>query len=475
MSDRPNVLFLMSDEHRADVAGYAGNDVVRTPALDWLAESGVVFTNAYCPSPICVPCRQSMAAGQLPRTTGVQRYGEDLPPFSMTFARRLSQYGYATIACGKLHHMGADQMQGWSQRIGSNTHVDDQHIAGRDEAAFAGQRRHSPYQLRDKDVWEIQAAGVGRGPHTQIEDSHATQGALDTIDFQFNDPCYDRHAPDVPTMLMVSYNRPHYPYLTDEQRFGYYLSRVPLFLETEAFDHPFLSQRQVVPGKDVTAREIQRATAAYYGMIEEIDSDYRRVLDRLEYVGQNLDDWIIIYCSDHGEMLGEHGIWEKQKFFEASVRVPLIVRWPSRFKPAVVEENVNLCDLFATLCELTGVPLPENGQTVNGAGLDSRSVVPLMEGRADAWHQQYHNETISQFFGTNLMIKRDALKYQVYDRPDCADQPEVLFDLDADPSESRNLIGESQYAQAVTSFRQRAVELGFGPDATSDYQNAGYC
>jgi choline-sulfatase len=210
-------------------------------------------------------------------------------------------------------------------------------------------------------------------------------------------------------------------------------------------------------------------------MIEEIDSDYRRVLDRLEYVGQNLDDWIIIYCSDHGEMLGEHGIWEKQKFFEASVRVPLIVRWPSRFKPAVVEENVNLCDLFATLCELTGVPLPENGQTVNGAGLDSRSVVPLMEGRADAWHQQYHNETISQFFGTNLMIKRDALKYQVYDRPDCADQPEVLFDLDADPSESRNLIGESQYAQAVTSFRQRAVELGFGPDATSDYQNAGYC
>ena len=118
-SARPNILFLMSDQHRADVSGYADDGVVRTPVLDELARKGVVFNNAYTPAPICIPARQSMAAGQLPRTCGCEVFGEDLAPGHMTFARRLSQYGYATVACGKLHHNGTDQMQGWTSRIGN--------------------------------------------------------------------------------------------------------------------------------------------------------------------------------------------------------------------------------------------------------------------------------------------------------------------------------------------------------------------
>ena len=101
--DRPNILFLMSDEHRADVTGYEGDKVVRTPILDELAETGVVFSNAYAPSPICVPGRQCMMAGQLPETCNCRRYGEDLAPGYMTFARRFAQYAYAAVACGKLH------------------------------------------------------------------------------------------------------------------------------------------------------------------------------------------------------------------------------------------------------------------------------------------------------------------------------------------------------------------------------------
>ena len=102
-------------------------------------------------------------------------------------------------------------------------------------------------------------------------------------------------------------------------------------MDEPVFDHPFLSQRQVDVGTDVTERDMQRATAAYYGMIETIDEYYGIVLDALEAAGQNLNDWIIIYTSDHGEMLGQHGIWEKQKFFEASVGVPLFIRWPAGF------------------------------------------------------------------------------------------------------------------------------------------------
>ncbi len=115
----PNILFLMSDEHRYDVLGYAGNDVVRTPRLDALAESGTIFTNAYTPSPICIPGRQAIMSGQLPRTCGVEKFGQDLTPGYGTFARRFGQYFYHTVAAGNLHHTGQNQMQGWNQRLGS--------------------------------------------------------------------------------------------------------------------------------------------------------------------------------------------------------------------------------------------------------------------------------------------------------------------------------------------------------------------
>lgn len=124
MEKRPNILFLMSDQHRADVAGFAGNPVVRTPHLDTLASDGIVFENAYTPSPICIPARQCMASGQYSMSNGCVRYGDDLPPFSNTFARVLSQYGYTTVAAGKLHHVGIDQMQGWDIRIAGDCHVE---------------------------------------------------------------------------------------------------------------------------------------------------------------------------------------------------------------------------------------------------------------------------------------------------------------------------------------------------------------
>ena len=115
MKERPNILFLMSDEHRADVTGYEGNDIIRTPTLDEIARTGIVFRNAYTPSPICIPARQCIMSGQLPKTCGCEGW-RDLRPGHMTFARLFSQYAYETVAFGKLHHQGSDQMQGWTQR-----------------------------------------------------------------------------------------------------------------------------------------------------------------------------------------------------------------------------------------------------------------------------------------------------------------------------------------------------------------------
>lgn len=455
MKTRPNVLFLMSDEHRPDVVGYEGNEVVRTPVLDELAQTGTLFRNAYTPSPICVPARQCMMAGQLPKTCGCEGW-IDLEPGYLTFSRLFSQYAYRTVCCGKLHHQGFDQMQGWTDRPAGDVQVTAAHIESKIEEEFKKHQR--PFgDFKWSDTKEVKRAGVGAS-HLTNWDREWTESALRFTEEYFNNAPYDREQTQS-IMLKVSLVQPHYPYQTDAEKFGYYLNRVTPFLDEPVSEHPFLRRRQVVPGKDALERELRRATAAYYGMIETIDSHYGSVLDRLRYVGQDPDDWIIIYTTDHGEMLGEHGIWEKQKFYEASARVPLIIRWPKRFAGGrVVQENVNLCDLFATLCELCDIPCPE--------GLDSRSLVPLMEGDTADWR----NETVSQFGKYNVMIKQDHLKYQYYG----PDMPEVLFDLERDPSERQDFIADAAYAEQLCCFRKRLSELGHGPDATPDYANAGY-
>ena len=235
-------------------------------------------------------------------------------------------------------------------------------------------------------------------------------------------------------------------------------------------DHEFLGQRRLEVGSDafggregdVSPREVRRATAAYYGMIETVDEYFGEVLDALEEAGEDIDEWIVVFTSDHGEMLGQHGVWEKGHFFEGSARVPLVVRWPERFDPGVVRENVNLCDLFATICDLTETPLPE------APSLDSRSLVPLLEGRSGDWLDDHENETVSAY-GDDVMIKRDDMKYVHVE-----DDTDVLFDLDADPGETENRIADPVYADAVDRFRARRDELGYGANAAPSDVDAGY-
>ena len=481
MRDRhPNILFLMSDEHRADVVGFGDNRVVRTPVLDSLAADGIVFRNAYTPSPICIPARQCIVSGQLPRTCRAERYGDDLPPFSMTFPRRLSQVGYATVCAGKMHHDGLDQMQGWTTRVGSDMNVSPRYIEGRDVESYLAFRHPSSYRRCD-EAGEVVRAGVGRGRYTHDRDAHALAGALRFLEHHYTDVYADKPAANQPLLLQLSFNRPHLPYLTTEQKIIHYLNRVDLYVEDVPFEHHALNRGRAVVGEEITRRDIQKATAAYYGMVEETDEDYGALMSHLEEVGQDLDEWWIIFTADHGSMLGEHGVWSKSKFFEGSARVPLMIRPPRSIRQEwgmipgqtrYVGQNVNTCDLFATICDMADVSLPPRDSTVFGAGLDSRSLVPLM--RTDSSLEFWNDETISQFHGQELMIKRGPLKYQHYGNSKSPAEAEVLFDLDTNPRETNNLIGEQRYAPAVEEFRARCAELGFGPNAPRDYVNAGY-
>jgi choline-sulfatase len=435
----------MSDEHRADVTGFEGNSVIRTPNLDRLASNSVIFGNAYTPSPICIPARQCMMSGQLPRTCGVEVFGEDLPPQYMTFARRFSQYAYETVVCGKLHHMGQDQMQGWNRRIGMDDMITTRYIEGKQEEQF--KRFILPQETNwGDDVKVIQRSAAGKAPYFN-RDEYTVDGTIRFIEEYFVSPVFDRSQVQRPLLLKVSLVQPHFPYNTDEKRFSYYINRIRPYLNEQVSEHVELSRRQVRPGVDVSEREICRATAVYYGMVESMDEHLGQVLEALEHVGQNLDDWIIVYTSDHGEMLGEHGVWEKKSFYEGSVRVPLFIRWPERFgyQARMIKENVNLCDLFATLCDLADIPAPE--------GLDSRSLVPLMMGSNKEWP----NESVSQYNGKEIMIKRDALKYMYYG----PDVEEVLFDLSVDPEEKVNRVAEEAYSYELANFRKRRKSCGF--------------
>ena len=160
--------------------------------------------------------------------------------------------------------------------------------------------------------------------------------------------------------------------------------------------------------------------------------------------------FVIVFLSDHGEMLGEKGLWFKQHYFDSSVRVPFFISWPQKFNrgSTVIQENVSLVDLFPTLCEIAQVPIP--------SGLDGRSLVPLMEGRSDEWSNEVYSELHFPGNGPSFMVKHDNMKYFRFEG---RDWPEKLFDLDADPSENHNLIENKAHFDDAKRLRAKVDDF----------------
>ncbi|MCC5841811.1 MAG: sulfatase-like hydrolase/transferase [Opitutales bacterium] len=450
MKSRPHILILMSDEHRADVAGFAGDPVARTPTLDALARDGVVFNNAYTPSPICVPARQCTLAGQYPPTCGCEGW-VGLPPGHLTYASRLGQYGYRTAAFGKLHMIGPDQSGGFQSRpVGDVNFGQNQPVIEPWKSTFPEDSRNVPGMNKWSDRKEIERAGPGPdNPH----DVHSIEGAVGWIRETFVGDRYDRHSGDRAQLIQVGLHDPHYPYQCDPELFRHYLPRMRSFTHEEPLDHPFLGLSPWPPetlqaGVHLAERDVMRARAAYYGKVETMDRHFGTVLQSLRDAGEDLDEWIIVYLSDHGDQLGEHGVWEKQKFFEGSARVPLIIRAPKYLPRGVaVSRNVSLVDIFATLCELSGIPAPD--------GLDSRSLVPLARGDDVAWSDEVFSFFLQQGF-RHIMVKKGHLKYQHYEHSERGLLPEVLFDLKNDPAETSNRVADPLYFIERENLRSTA-------------------
>jgi len=418
-----NILFLMADEFRFDAAGFGGNTVARTPHLDRLASRAVVFDNAYTPSPVCVPGRQCLAMGRYARHIGCETFGEDIAPGSPTFARWFAEHGYYTVCCGKLHHRGPDQMQGWLHRIGSET------------AVRWPERFHERSQVgrrKWRGAADVRDAGAGESP-LGIHDDYTARGACDFIRMHFGG--MTATSPEVPLLLMVSLQQPHFPLLGEKDLVDHYLPRVPVYWNQPRAGHPALDKGRIDESDGVTEDDIRRATAAYYAMVEQTDRRIGEVLGTLERMGQDLSAWTVVFTADHGEMLGEHGVWEKRKFYEGSARVPLFIGAPD-LEPRRSASLANLVDLFPTLAQLAGLPAPENGDG------------------SDLFGTARPEQTFSQYERDQFMLRRGSWKYLRF-----AEMPEVLFDLATDPGERRNRIGDPAAAEVAAGMRTALDEF----------------
>jgi choline-sulfatase len=417
---RPNILFVMADQLAASALRAYGNRVTKTRNLDVLAADGVTFESAYCNSPLCAPSRASLLAGLLPSRLGTYDNGAEFCASFPTVAHHLRAAGYFTCTAGKMHFVGPDQLHGFEERI--TTDVYPAATAWIPDWTLPVDERLPWYH----DMSSVLGAGVSEVTLQLDYDEE--------VGFRAERKLYDlaRTEDTRPFFFVVSFTHPHDPYEIPKRYWDLHpeadLPRVaPIPLE-QADAH---SRRvRAMCGTDAAGlrdEQVRNARRAYFAATSYVDGKLGTLLEVLEATGMR-ERTIVFFCSDHGDMLGERGLWYKMTFFEDSARVPLIVHAPERFGPARVPENVSLVDLLPTLLDLAGVDTPVGS-------LDGRSLLPLLEGDGSGWSETVGSEYLAEgAYSPCVMLRRGALKYV-----HCPDDPDQLYDVERDPEELVNL------------------------------------
>ena len=428
---RPNLLVIMSDQHHAGVLGAAGDRLAHTPHLDRLAAGGVRATNCYCPSPLCGPSRMSFMTARHPYDNALWTNEEELSSDSPTFAHGLLAAGYETVLSGRMHFVGHDQRHGFLARPIGDVPESAYLSAGWQLARVLGELRDTP----GTGLQSIVKSGPGRmGYHAY--DEAVTRTTVDWLRARAT-----RAAPEPrPFLLVVGYAAPHCPFVCPPEDFALHAARIKVsdLPPTEGPLHPFVGAWRrangAAPAPPIDAQ--WRARVAYYGLCTFLDRQVGAVLDALAATGL-AENTVVVYTSDHGENLGEHGLWWKMHFYDSSTRVPLLVNWPGRLDAGrVVTPNVSLIDIGPTLLGMAGAPpLP---------GVSGRDLAPLLRGQADGWDDTVFAEYANLAGATSAvaprrMVKSGPWKYNYYHgyRPELynlADDPQEMHDRWDDPT-----------------------------------------
>jgi len=427
----PNILFIMADQLAPHFTGAYGHEVVKTPRLDALAARGMRFDAAYCNSPLCAPSRFSMMAGQLISKIGAYDNASEFAASIPTFAHYLKSLGYSTCLSGKMHFVGPDQMHGFESRVTTDIYPSD--FAWTPNWQQADERIDKWYH----NMQTVKESGEAMASF-QIDYD-------DEVEFAAKRKLFD-YARDgtKPWCMVASFIHPHDPYVARPEWWDLYddeeidLPRHPEYA-TDAFGQRVLEGIEAY-SKPLALEEVRRARRAYYANVSYFDSKIGALVQTVEEMGQ-LDNTIIIVTADHGDMLGERGLWFKMSFFEGSARVPLMIS-SSSMSSQVINSPVSTIDLCPTICELAGVTMSEVTPWITGESLcgliqgEKRENPVLMEYAAEASHAPL------------VCIRKDRWKYIF-----CSLDPEQLFDLDKDPNELDNLIEKTDYKSITHSFR----------------------
>ncbi len=446
---RPNVLLLMTDQQRFDTLGFYGNDVIKTPNLDRIAAEGTVFTRAYTACPSCVPARASLMTGMSQWHTGILGMGRGQNPmgvgFKHTLASELAQAGYHTQGIGKMHFYPQRSLNGFH-----NTVLDESgrvHDAGfvSDYKKWFDENKDGDYDIIAEDMdwngWKAQ-------PYEHPGHLHPNVWTVDqSIEF------LKTRDVSKPFFMKTSFARPHSPYDALPEYYAMYkdqeINKAWVGEWADMHDDPETAKKINAWRGVKSDQEIHDARAAYYGNISHIDAETGRLLRFMEDIGE-LDETLIIFTSDHGDMLGDHNMWRKTYAYEGSAHVPMLVRLPKSIRSGVqptCDLPVMLRDIMPTVLETLGLEIPET--------VDGLSMLGCTYGSVTDWRPYVHGEHCTCYSEDQEMqyLTDGKIKYIWLPRLGI----EQLFNLEDDPCEMCDLAGNPDHQDMLKQWRRKLI------------------
>jgi len=428
---KPNIIFILSDQHNPAVMGNAGDPVARTPQLDRLFTEGASLDSCYCASPLCVPSRSAMLSGLLPSRTGVYNNMQALNTCNATFVNSLTVGGYETVLSGRMHFVGWDQRHGFEKRLVGD--ITPCFVGGDNEREIYGDFMRSSGQ----NMTSIKKSGAG---HSAVLDFDRDVINASMVYLQ-------NRKDDRPLFMTVGLYGPHCPYIAPKELYDYYyehLDEIPFMdLESKAAMHPAIRKWYDNRSLEaITKEDVKRIRAAYYAMVEYMDGLIGELREAIEQT-LGLENTVIIYGSDHGDNIGEHGLFWKTNFYEGSARVPMVFVKSDLFPAGRhVTGLTSLLDLAPTLLELTeSASLPQ---------YDGISLLSCLMAEQEVPSDRKVISLCSDIKGDEPSA---MIRYQQYKLVQHAGyQTCQLFNIDEDPQELNDLGTNSAYKDVVAQL-----------------------
>ena len=445
---KPNFLIFMVDQCNGTLFGDGGPaEFLHVPNLRRLYEEGVNFANTYCASPLCAPSRAAFMSSLLPTRTGVYDNAAEFASSVPTFAHHLRRAGYTTALSGKMHFVGPDQLHGFEKRMTTDVYPAD--FGWTPDWTKPDERIDWWYH----NLGSVTTAGVAETTNQLEYDDEVAFFAKQAL-HQFS-----REDREQPFCLTVSFTHPHDPFVTRQKYWDLYPEEKmpPLKEQTIAYDDHDPHSRRLLDMSDwqnfdTTHQKVIDSRRAYFGNISFIDEQIGSILDVLKACEFD-DDTVIMFVSDHGDMLGEKGLWFKMSFFEGSSRVPLMIHAPKRFAAATITKPSSTLDVFPTLVDLSGADVPDD--------IDGVSLVPSLNGQVED-RQVVVEYAAEGSIAPMVMLREGDFKLNV-----CPVDPDQLFNLKVDPNEQHNLAGDPAYKEVYESMKA-SIESAYDFEAFNE-------